>query len=146
MLTSAPSHVSEGASTRTSPNPCFTELRFRSCLMAPCVVLRPRDGHERSLVGLWLFLSVSPRYVKALPHSNPEDKYYKTTSVADAATAAPSPLIRTSGIIQAGIASGTITHTPRLSVGTPRRIQSKDRFKMLRVRGDRYNRDVLVRG
>jgi hypothetical protein len=108
--------------------------------MAPCVVLRPRDGHERSLVGLWLFLSVSPRYVKALPHSNPEDKYYKTTSVDDAATAAPSPLIRTSGIIQA------ITHTPRLSVGTPRRIQSKDRFKMLRVQGDRYNRDVLVRG
>jgi hypothetical protein len=93
--------------------------------MAPCVVLRPLDGHERSLVGLSLFLSVSPRYVKALPHSNPEDKYYKTTSVDDAANAAPSPLIGTSRIIQADIASGTNPQLPFTGwyTATNRRIQ-----------------------
>jgi len=53
-----------------------------------------------------MFPSLSSRYVKALPHSDPEDKYCKTTSIDRAATAAPSPLTGTSRIIQADIPDG----------------------------------------
>jgi hypothetical protein len=87
--------------------------------MAPCVLLCPHDGHKRSLVGLWLLLSVSARRSKALPHRNPEDILQSSFPSMAQRPLRQVRLIGTSRIIQADIANGTITTGARLPVGTP---------------------------